>query len=183
MKRPSLLTLLPVLAFAGLALLFWKGLSGDPSTLPSVLVGKPVPSFSLPPVEGLSVPGLSSADLKGNGVTIVNIWASWCGPCRAEHPILMQLSKNTDAKLVGINNKDEAANATRFLNALGQPFAAVGADTTGRVSIDWGGYGVPETYIIDSSGTIRHRHVGPLSVDDLSGAFGEEIRKAATPLP
>ncbi len=177
-----IITFLPVLLFAGLALLFWKGLSGDPSSLPSTLINKPVPTFQLAPVAGLNVPGLSDADLKTGKVTIVNIWASWCGPCREEHPLLTELAKRSDIVLVGINNKDDDANATRFLGALGLPFKAVGADTTGRVTIDWGGYGVPETFIIDGKGIIRYKHVGPLTAAILATTFDAEIKKAALPL-
>jgi cytochrome c biogenesis protein CcmG, thiol:disulfide interchange protein DsbE len=178
-----LFTLVPVVLFAGLALLFWKGLYGDPSTLPSTLINKPVPAFTLPAVAELDVPGLNDSDLKTGKVTVVNIWASWCGPCRAEHPLLLELSKRSDITLVGINNKDEAANAARFLGALGQPFAKVGADTNGRVTIDWGGYGVPETFIVDGNGNIRYKLVGPLSPDILNTTFDVEIKKAAQPLP
>lgn len=178
-----LFLLLPVLVFAGLAALFWKGLSGDPSTLPSTLINKPVPAFILPAVTELNVPGLTDADLKTGKVTVVNIWASWCGPCRAEHPLLMELSKRNDITLVGINNKDDPANAARFLGALGQPFAKVGADTKGRVTIDWGGYGVPETFIVDGKGMIRYKLVGPLSAEMLATSFDAEIKKAALPLP
>jgi cytochrome c biogenesis protein CcmG, thiol:disulfide interchange protein DsbE len=177
-----LLTILPVLVFAGLALLLWKGLSGDPSALPSVLINKPVPVFALPAVEGLGVPGFADADLRKGKVTVVNIWASWCGPCRQEHPILMDLAKRHDIVLVGINNKDDPANAARFLGALGQPFAAVGADTTGRVTIDWGGYGVPETFVVDGQGMIRHKHVGPLTAEIVAAVFDAKIKDAMTPL-
>lgn len=176
------LILLPVLLFAGLAALFLKGLSGDPSTLPSALLNKPVPTFSLPAIEQLGVPGLTDSDLKTGTVTVVNIWASWCVPCREEHAQLVQLSKRGDIRLVGINNKDQPENARRFLGALGQPFAAIGSDSDGRVSIDWGGYGVPETFIVDSKGVIRHKHVGPLSSQDLTGDFAARIEAAKTPL-
>ena len=176
------LILLPVLLFAGLAALFFKGLSGDPSTLPSVLINKPVPTFSLPAIEQLGVPGLTDADLKTGTVTVVNIWASWCVPCREEHAQLVQLSKRSDIRLVGINNKDQPENARRFLGALGQPFAAIGSDSDGRVSIDWGGYGVPETFIVDGKGVIRHKHVGPLSPQDITGDFAARIEAAKTPL-
>ncbi len=115
MNRIRLITLLPVLVFAGLALLLWKGLSGDPSTLPSTLINKQVPAFALDAVAGLTVPGLKDHDLRIGKVTVVNIWASWCGPCRAEHPLLMELAKRQDIVLVGINNKDDPANAARFL--------------------------------------------------------------------
>lgn len=183
MNRRNLLLLIPAVAFTALGLLFYKGLSGDPSTLPSALINKPVPAFTLPAVEQLGVPGLSDADLKSGQVTVVNIWASWCVPCRQEHPVLMELAKRGDIRLVGINNKDEPDNARRFLGALGQPFAAVGADRDGRVTIDWGGYGVPETFIIDGKGMIRHKHVGPLSLADISGPFDKKIEAAKTPLP
>jgi cytochrome c biogenesis protein CcmG/thiol:disulfide interchange protein DsbE len=176
------ITLLPVLVFVGVAILFWKGLSGDPSTLPSTLINRPVPSFQLPAVVGLSVPGLSDVALKQGKVSVVNIWASWCAPCRAEHPVLLALSKRTDIQLVGINNKDEPANAARFLGALGQPFAAIGSDITGRTTIDWGGYGVPETFIVDGQGIIRYKHIGPLTADIALGKFSDEIQKAALPL-
>jgi cytochrome c biogenesis protein CcmG, thiol:disulfide interchange protein DsbE len=178
-NRIRLLTLLPVLLFAGLALLFWRGLSGEPSRLPSTLIGQPVPGFDLAAVDGLGLPGLKTDDLKTGEVTIVNIWASWCGPCREEHPLLMQLASQPGVRLVGINNKDAASNAVRFLGALGNPFQAVGADTDGRVTIDWGGYGVPETFIVDGKGVIRHKHVGPLTDAALVGDFGAALRAAA----
>jgi cytochrome c biogenesis protein CcmG, thiol:disulfide interchange protein DsbE len=180
MTRTRLAALLPIAAFVLLGLLFWRGLSGDPGTLPSVLLNKPVPAFALDAIPELGVPGLKDADLKQGKITVVNIWGSWCGPCRTEHPVLMQLSKRNDINLVGINNKDEPENARRFLGTLGQPFTAIGADPNGRTTIDWGGYGVPETFVIDGNGIIRHKHVGPLlnaTVLDL------EIQKAAQPLP
>jgi cytochrome c biogenesis protein CcmG, thiol:disulfide interchange protein DsbE len=183
MNRVRLLTALPVVVFLGLALFLWRGLSGDPSHLPSTLINKPAPAFTLEPVAGLDVPGLRDGDLKQGKVTVVNIWASWCGPCRAEHPLLMELANRGDIVLVGINNKDDPANAVRFLGALGQPFAAVGSDPTGRTTIDWGGYGVPETFIVDGKGFIRYKHVGPLSETDIEGRFDAEIKKAAIALP
>jgi cytochrome c biogenesis protein CcmG, thiol:disulfide interchange protein DsbE len=180
-NRIRLATLLPVLLFGGLALLFWRGLSGEPSRLPSTLLGRTVPDFELVAVDGLGLPGLKTGDLRTGVVTIVNIWASWCGPCRDEHPLLMQLASEPGVRIVGINNKDNAANATRFLGALGNPFQAVGADTDGRVTIDWGGYGVPETFIVDGKGVIRHKHVGPLSDAALAGEFGAALKAAAQP--
>jgi cytochrome c biogenesis protein CcmG/thiol:disulfide interchange protein DsbE len=180
-RRRVGLALLPIVIFAGLALVFWKGLAGDPSTLPSVLIGKPAPEFSLSALEGSNIPALSSADLKKGGVSVVNIWASWCGPCRLEHPILMELSKRTDIRLYGINNKDKAENARRFLGTLGQPFAAVGADTSGRTTIDWGSYGVPESFIVDGEGIIRFKWIGPLSAEIMAATFASEIEKAKQP--
>ena len=181
--RLRLLFLLPVLAFAGLAALFAVSLfSGDPSTVPSALIGRPAPSFALEPLPGLvtaarPVPGLSDADLKGQ-VTIVNVWASWCGPCREEHPQLIELAKDPAVKLVGINYKDNLENARRFLGQIGNPFAAVGIDPSGRAAIDWGVYGVPETFVVGPDGTIRHKQIGPLTAEALPG-FREKLRAAA----
>jgi cytochrome c biogenesis protein CcmG/thiol:disulfide interchange protein DsbE len=160
---------LPFLIFAGLAGLFFYALeSGDPSRLPSALVGKPVPEFSLPPVEGMAEgagggQGFSAADLAKGEPTIINVWASWCVPCHEEHPLLMELAKQPGLRLYGINYKDDPAGARRFLGRYGNPFQRVGADRTGRVAIDFGVYGVPETYIISGDGKIAYRHVGPLT--------------------
>ena len=182
--RPRrLLYLLPVLVFTALALLFLIRLfSGDPSRVPSALIGRPVPAFALEPLPGLAqagqpVPGLSDADLKGR-VTVVNVWASWCGPCRQEHPMLIALARNPSIRVVGINYKDNPENARRFLGALGNPFAAVGVDGNGRAAIDWGVYGVPETFVIGPDGTIRHKHIGPLAPAQMS-EFLEKVRAAA----
>jgi cytochrome c biogenesis protein CcmG, thiol:disulfide interchange protein DsbE len=166
--RYRILYLVPVLVFTALAALFlFRLFSGDPSRIPSALIGRPVPSFALAPLPGLMqvgqpVPGLSDADLKTGAVTVVNVWASWCGPCRQEHPALMQLARNPSLRMVGINYKDNPENARRFLGALGSPFAAVGVDPTGRTAIDFGVYGVPETFIVGPDGTIRDKHIGPL---------------------
>jgi cytochrome c biogenesis protein CcmG/thiol:disulfide interchange protein DsbE len=180
-RRKFPLAIIPVVVFALLAVLFGIGLGGDPKNIPSVLVGKPVPAFELAPVEGLNVSGFSTADLKKGDVAVVNVWASWCVPCRDEHPLLVALSKRTDIKLYGINNKDEPENARRFLTTLGQPFAAIGADRDGRASIDWGVYGVPETFIVDGTGLIRYKWIGPLTPEGLAGAFSAEIEKAKLP--
>ena len=176
------LAAVPVVVFAFLALLFWKGLSGNPSELPSALIGKPVPAFSLAAIEGLGVPGFDSAGLKQGQVTLVNIWASWCGPCRIEHPMLMELSKRGDIRLHGLNYKDDPANALRFLETLGQPYAAAGADIAGRAGVDWGVYGVPETFVIDGQGIIRFKFVGPLLPEAIGAVLNPEIEKARTPL-
>lgn len=181
-KRRLIFTLVPVVIFAGLAVSLFFGLGGDPRELRSVLIGKPAPEFTLPPIKGSNIPGLAASEFKSGGVTVVNIWASWCGPCRYEQPLLMELAKRTDIRLVGINNKDNAQNALRFLGDLGQPFAAIGADESGRTAIDWGGYGVPETFIIDGDGIIRFKWVGPLSPETLAG-FLSEVEKAKQPLP
>lgn len=174
MKRVSP-ALLPVLVFAALAMVFWAGLAGDPARVPSVLIGKPVPEFSLPGVAG--APGFATADLKAGRVTVVNVWASWCAPCRAEHPLLVDLGKRGVA-LFGINQKDDPADAARFLEALGQPFQRIGADSNGRVSLDWGVYGVPETFVVDGKGVIRYKHIGPLSAETVQKTLLPEIARA-----
>lgn len=184
-RRPRLLFLVPVLVFAGLAALFMARLqSGDPSRLPSALIGRAAPDPALPPVPGLAdaagvpVPGLTGADLRAGRVTLLNVWASWCAPCRIEHPLLMELAKDPTVRLLGLNYKDKPENARRFLGAFGNPFAAVGADETGRTAIEFGVYGVPETFVIDAAGRIRHKHVGPLTPETLP-AFMEQVRRAA----
>jgi cytochrome c biogenesis protein CcmG/thiol:disulfide interchange protein DsbE len=161
------LTLLPIAVFLALATLFYRGLSGDPAEVPSVLINKPVPDFTLPPVAALNLPGLATADLKKGEVALVNVWASWCVPCRTEHPLLMQLAKREDLRVVGINYKDDPENARRFLMTLGVPFAAVGSDLNGRASVDWGVYGVPESFLVDGQGVIRLKWIGPLSPEAL----------------
>ena len=168
-RRRLWLVALPLLVFAALAVLFFSRLEtgGDPSRIPSALVGRPAPAISLAPLEGLNVagqpvPGLTPADLKGKP-TLVNVWASWCVPCRDEHPVLMELAKDKRLRLVGLNYKDAPENARRFLGQNGLPFAAVGVDPKGRAAIDWGVYGVPETFVLDKNGIIVHKFVGPLS--------------------
>jgi cytochrome c biogenesis protein CcmG, thiol:disulfide interchange protein DsbE len=177
-RRRIMLAALPVIAFAGVAAVFWRGLSGDPSRLPSTLIGRPAPQFTLPAIEGLNLPALSSADLAQGKVTIVNIFASWCGPCREEHPLLMELSKRDDIVLAGINNKDASVDAVRFLNTLGNPYDRVGADLAGRTTIDWGGYGVPETFIVDGKGLIRFKIIGALTETSVVEKLIPEIEKA-----
>jgi len=180
--RSRLIFILPALVFFGLAVLFLVQLTSgrNPADLPSALLNKPVPTFSLAPLEGLTaegkpVPGFSNEDLKGH-VTIVNVFASWCAPCRQEHPLLVELARDPSVRLVGINQKDNPDNARRFLGALGNPYAAVGVDPNGRASIDWGVYGVPETFIVGPDGMIRHKHIGPLTPENL-GAFKEKLRQ------
>lgn len=175
------LTLLPIAVFLVLAVLFYRGLSGDPSDVPSVLINKPVPEFTLAPVEALNLPGLATADLKKGAITLVNVWASWCVPCRDEHPLLMELAKREDIRVVGINYKDDPENARRFLITLGVPFAAVGSDPTGRAAVDWGVYGVPESFLVDGEGVIRLKWIGPLTPEALKAEIIpkiEEIKRA-----
>ena len=158
-RQPGILTLLPIAVFAGLAAAFFWGLSNNDDRLPSPLVGKSIPEFELPPVERRD-DGLSSADLRGQ-VSIVNVWASWCVPCRVEMPLLMELAEDGTVPIYGINYKDDAGEALAFLDELGDPYTRIGADQSRRVSIDWGVYGLPETFVIDAEGRIAHKHVGP----------------------
>jgi cytochrome c biogenesis protein CcmG/thiol:disulfide interchange protein DsbE len=180
--RPSwrrlALPLLAMAVFAGVVAFFAKGLGIDSRKLPSVLIDKPAPAFDLPPLLA-GTPGLSDGDLKGR-VTLVNVWASWCIPCRVEHPVLMRLARDGKAEVVGINWKDKKADAETFLKELGNPFARIGFDQAGRVGIDWGVYGVPETYVIDRTGRIRHKVVGPITPEELNGRLTpliESLRK------
>jgi cytochrome c biogenesis protein CcmG/thiol:disulfide interchange protein DsbE len=178
--RLRLVLALPLVFFAGLAGLFYVGLfRGDASRIPSALIGKPAPAFDLPPLPGLQAPGLASRDLRGR-VSLVNVWASWCGPCRDEHPVLMRLARDGRIRVVGLNYKDQPENARRFLGVHGNPYAAVGVDSSGRAAIDWGVYGVPETYVVGPDGTIRHKQIGPLTPDAMA-SFRDKLREAARP--
>jgi cytochrome c biogenesis protein CcmG/thiol:disulfide interchange protein DsbE len=185
-KQRNILVLLPLVAFLALAALFFVRLgSGDPSQLPSALIGHPAPKTDLPSLAGLerdgkAVPGLSNATF-GGAVTLVNVWASWCVPCADEVPFLEQLSKDKRIQLVGINYKDSADNARRFLNRYGNPFAATGADANGRNSIDWGVYGVPENFLVGRDGRIAYKLVGPITADNFKRALLPAIEKALRP--
>jgi cytochrome c biogenesis protein CcmG/thiol:disulfide interchange protein DsbE len=185
-KRRNVLVLLPLLAFLALAALFFVRLgAGDASHNPSALIGQPAPKTELPPLAGLerdgkAVPGLSNATFTG-AVTLVNVWASWCIPCADEVPFLEQLSKDKRIQLAGLNYKDAPANARRFLNRYGNPFAASGTDESGRTSIDWGVYGVPENFLIGRDGRIAYKLVGPITADNLVKVLAPEIEKALKP--
>jgi len=171
-SRPSLGRLLalatPLLVFGALAAVFFFQLTSGKNVaeLPSALLGKQVPKFDLGPLEGLKrnneqVAGLKSEDLLGK-VSLVNIFASWCVPCRAEHPVLMKLAENKELNIVGINYKDGGENALRFLGSLGNPYSRVGVDQNGRIAIEWGFYGIPETLLVGPDGIVRHKIVGPI---------------------
>jgi cytochrome c biogenesis protein CcmG, thiol:disulfide interchange protein DsbE len=174
----------PLAIFMVLALIFAFALrSGDPSKLPSALIGKPVPAIALAGIESLvdggrPVGGFSSADLAAGQVSVVNFWASWCVPCVQEHPLLVALKERTGVKLYGINYKDQAGAARRFLGRYGNPFAAVGVDGDGRAAIDWGVYGMPETFVIDGKGRIAYKHVGPISAETLESKIIPAIKAA-----
>lgn len=168
-KRPVWLTALPVVVFAAIAGLFFYALrAGDPARLPSALIGKPAPAVTLAGVDGLQratqpVPGFGPEDFSSSPITIVNVWASWCIPCTREHPQLVALSKRPGVQLFGINYKDKAVAARRFLGRYGNPFVRVGTDATGRASVEWGLTGVPETFVVDQQGRIRFKFVGELT--------------------
>lgn len=156
-----LIFLLPLLLFVGVGVAFFLGFERDPRDIPSALIDKPVPDFALPALPGHKE-GVSSAMLKGD-VTLVNVFASWCIPCKAEHPVITRLSKELGVTVRGINYKDKTEDALGWLQRNGDPYASIGADLDGRVSIDWGVYGVPETYLVDRQGRIRFKQVGPLT--------------------
>ena len=167
------LLLLPIAVFAILVGAFIWGLAPDrdPRRVPSAMVDKPAPDFDLPSVVGLEIPGLKTGDLNGE-VTLVNFFASWCIPCRIEHPLWMDLAAQGDLNLVAINYRDKPADAVAWLAELGNPYSRIGADRNARTGIDWGVSGVPETYIIDPSGRIRYQHIGPMQLQD----YEETIR-------
>ncbi len=177
-RRWPLLAFVPLVVFLALAgLLLARLFSGDASVLPSALIGKPVPTFALAPVTGIDKPGLATADLAQGGVTLVNVFASWCVPCRQEAPALDQLQRQ-GLRIVGIAYKDAPADTRRFLNQVGDPYQKVGVDQSGRTGIDFGVYGVPETYVIDGKGTIEAKIVGPLTEDNIKDQLMPAIAKA-----
>ncbi|AZO72755.1 MAG: DsbE family thiol:disulfide interchange protein [Mesorhizobium sp.] len=179
--RRRLLVLLPLLIFLGLAGLFLAQLlSGrDVSEIPSALIGQPAPQTKLPPLEGLSLPGLDPKSFAGK-VTLVNVFGSWCLPCREEHPVLLGLSQDRRFTLAGLNYKDQPENARRFLGDLGNPYQAIGVDPAGRAAIDWGVYGVPETFVVGKDGRIAYKHVGPLTPESARDLLLPQIEKALT---
>jgi cytochrome c biogenesis protein CcmG, thiol:disulfide interchange protein DsbE len=181
--RRRLIVSIPLVAFLALAALFMLRLgAGDPSRIPSALIGHPAPTTNLPPLPGLErdgkpVPGLDSAELKGE-VTVLNVWASWCVPCRDEAPLLMALAADRRIRVVGINYKDQPDNARRFLGRYGNPFVANGTDGNGRAAIEWGVYGVPETFVVSRDGRIAYKLIGPITSDNLDQALKPAIEKA-----
>ncbi|WP_020174416.1 DsbE family thiol:disulfide interchange protein [Methyloferula stellata] len=187
-QRRLWLIFLPLLVFLALAGLFLLRLyGGDASRLPSALIGKEVPAFNLPAVAGLeNRAGLTDADLRQGHVTLVNVFASWCVPCHQEHELLMQLSNDPaladlGVKIVGIAYKDEPENIRRFLGQAGDPYSRIGADRSGRTAIDWGVYGVPESFVVKGDGKIAYKFIGPMSADAIRSVLLPEIAKAAAP--
>jgi cytochrome c biogenesis protein CcmG/thiol:disulfide interchange protein DsbE len=182
-RRNRLVLLLPLIFFLALAALFLIRLgSGDPNRIPSALIGRPVPMTNLPPVAGLErdgmpLPGLDPAEFQGR-VSLVNVWASWCVPCHDEVPFLQQLAQDPRLRLVGIDYKDHPDNARRFLNRYGNPFAASGADENGRAAIEWGVYGVPETFVVGRDGRIAFKLVGPINAETFERVLLPELHKA-----
>jgi cytochrome c biogenesis protein CcmG/thiol:disulfide interchange protein DsbE len=183
-RRP-ILVFVPLAVFAALAALFVIRLySGDASLLPSALIGREVPAFALPPIEGLpDKPGFSDADLRQGKVTLINVFASWCVPCHQEHELIMRLSADpalarTGVRVFGLAYKDEPENIRRFLAEAGDPFARIGADRKGRAAIDFGVYGVPETFVVKGDGTIAYRFVGPITKESFRDAILPGIEKA-----
>ena len=156
-----LVLFVPAAIFFGFGLAFLIGLNSDLGALPSTLIGKPVPDFSLSPVKGRTL-GLATGDLKGE-VSLVNVFASWCVACREEHPVFMRLKARGTIPIHGLNYKDKPDDAERWLDQMGDPYTRTGADLDGRVAIDWGVYGVPETFVIDAQGHVAFKQVGPIT--------------------
>jgi cytochrome c biogenesis protein CcmG, thiol:disulfide interchange protein DsbE len=181
--RRRLIVLIPLVAFLALAALFMFRLgAGDPSRIPSALIGHVAPETSLPPLAGLErdgapVAGLDSAAFKDK-VTVLNVWASWCVPCRDEAPLLLTLAADRRIRVAGINYKDQADNARRFLGRYGNPFVANGVDANGRAAIEWGVYGVPETFVVGRDGRIAYKLIGPITPDNLTAALKPAIEQA-----
>ncbi len=172
-RRNLLVKFVPLVVFLGLSVMLWLGLREDPSRLPSPLIEKKVPSFTLPALEGRP-PKLASDDLTGQ-VSLVNVFASWCVACLQEHPLFMDLQGVVP--IHGINYKDDQADALSWLMKHGDPYARIGTDLEGRVGIDWGVYGVPETYVIDQSGIIKYKHIGPILTSDWTETIWPLIQK------
>lgn len=188
-RRPGalryLMAALPLLIFAVLALIFWSQLNSgrDVSEIPSALIGTKAPMLAMPPLEGAAtpsgepMPALDDTAVKGK-LTLVNVWASWCVPCRQEHPIILELSKDPRLTVVGINYKDRNENALRFLGELGNPFSAIGVDPNGKAAIDWGVYGIPESFLVAADGTILYKRAGPFDERTLKEGLMPAIEKA-----
>lgn len=190
-RRVGWALLAPLALFAVIAVFLGFGLTLNPREIPSPLVGKPVPEFALPPVQGRTL-GLAGSDLKGE-VSLVNVFASWCVACRDEHPVFLQLQREGFVPVHGLNYKDRPEDAARWLDELGDPYTRTGADLNGRVAIDWGVYGVPETFVVGRDGRIAYKHIGPITPELLeqklrpliaglrSGGAAAESRRGGSP--
>lgn len=178
------LPLIPLAIFLGFAavagkMLYDQDVNGrDVSAIPSALIGKKAPSLALPPLEGSNTAALTTAAIGGK-LTLVNVFASWCVPCRQEHPILKELANDSRLTIVGINYKDRNDNALRFLGELGNPYKAIGVDPNGKAAIDWGVYGIPESYLVAPDGTILYKRVGPFDQRSLTQDLLPAIEKAS----
>lgn len=187
-RRMSVVTLAPIAIFAILAIVFaFQIVNNDGSDLPSTMIGRAAPEFDMAALEGLTngngqVPGFSNEDLNGQ-ITVVNVFASWCGPCRQEHPFIEQLGEDDRFALYGINHTDQTANALAFFDELGNPYDAVGVDPRQRVSIDWGVYGVPETFLVDRDGMVRKKFIGPINEERLQAEVMPAIEELLAEAP
>lgn len=182
-RRKLLFALIPLAAFLALAVLFYTQLGANNQRLPSALIGRPAPQFALPELPGANLPALTGDDLRKGSVTIVNIFASWCGPCRDEHPYLMKLAadeglKSKGVRIAGLAYKDDPDQSLRFLKSLGNPYAMIGMDRSGRGGVDWGVYGVPETFVVRGDGTIAYKFVGPINEQSLRDRLMPAIEAA-----
>ncbi|MGE7369579.1 DsbE family thiol:disulfide interchange protein [Neorhizobium sp. NPDC001467] len=177
------LALIPLAVFAGFAavagkMLYDQDVNGrDVSAIPSALIGQSAPTLSLPPLQGSNLPALTEDAVRGK-LTLVNVFASWCVPCRQEHPILKSLAEDGRLNIVGINYKDRNDNALRFLGELGNPYRAIGVDPAGKAAIDWGVYGIPESYLVGADGTILYKKVGPFDSQSLTNGLLPAMEKA-----
>ncbi len=176
--RSRKIVLIPLVLFMVLsALMLVRLFTGDPQKLPSALIGQLAPATPLPPLEGLTLPGINPEDLKG-GITLVNVFASWCIPCHDEHPQLLELAKDSRIRLYGLNYKDQSENARRFIGRYGNPYQRIGVDPNGRAGIEWGVYGVPETFILGRDGRILFKFVGPIMPEQLDKVIRPQIAQA-----
>ncbi|MGF0539800.1 DsbE family thiol:disulfide interchange protein [Agrobacterium sp. ES01] len=178
-----LVAAIPLLVFVGIAatagkMLYEQDFNGkNASDIPSALIGTKAPQLALSPLEGANVPALTSSEIRGK-LTLVNVFASWCVPCRQEHPVIEELSRDPRITIVGINYKDKQENALRFLGELGNPYAAIGVDPNGKAAIDWGVYGIPESYLVAADGTIVYKKVGPFDPESVETQLKPAIEKA-----
>lgn len=175
----SLRFLIPIAIFGLLAVFFYIGLGRNPGDIPSPLIGKPAPPFSLPSVQDPNI-AVSTNDYRGQPY-VVNVWATWCGGCREEHETLMAIAQTTAVPLVGIDWKDERPLAQQWLDQLGNPYHAVAFDPEGRIAIDWGVYGAPETFLVGADGRVAYKHVGPMTMDVWTEKFLPRIAKGGAP--